>query len=186
MERRLFYSTLNAFVFRTIKDKIPLAVVSNYTEYRSKVIAVLIIFSGTPDKYSILKVKSMCLIIMKPFHIMKLSNLLVLNMRVSHWIPQLIKMSTTVLDIILNTPLKLLSSNATKEEFFSCTNLSDQLKIAYDVLNPYYSMNLESCWPRTYRQVSFGIKIETQKCLFCSERWWEKCQVQNSRQQHVQ
>ena len=85
MERRLFYSTLNAFVFRTIKDKIPLAVVSNYTEDRSKVIAgVLIIFSGIPDKYSILKVKSMCLIIMKPFHIMKLSNLLVLNMRVSH------------------------------------------------------------------------------------------------------
>ena len=74
-------------------------------------------------------------------------------------------MSTTVLDIILNTPLKLLSSNATKEEFFSCTNLSDQLKIAYDVLNPYYSMNLESCWPRTYRQVSFGIKIETQNCF---------------------
>ena len=57
------------------------------------------------------------------------------------------------MDIILNTPLKLLSSNPTKEEFFSCTNLSDQLKIAYDVLNPYYSMNLESCWPRTYRQV---------------------------------
>ena len=61
-------------------------------------------------------------------------------------------MSTTVMDIILNTPLKLLSSNTTKEEFFSCSNLSDQLKVAYDVLNPYYSMNLESCWPRTYRQ----------------------------------
>ena len=75
----------NVFVFRTIKDKIPLVVISYYTGDRSKVIAgVLIIFSGTHDKYSILKVKSMCLIIMKPFHIMKLSNLLVLNMRVSH------------------------------------------------------------------------------------------------------
>ena len=58
-------------------------------------------------------------------------------------------MSTTVMDIILNTPLKLLSSDS---QFSAAESKDDQLRVAYDVLSPYYNMHLESAWPRSYRQ----------------------------------
>ena len=57
-------------------------------------------------------------------------------------------MSTSVMDIILNTPLKLLSDS----QFLSAGSTEDQLHVAYDVLSPYYSMHLDSAWPRSYRQ----------------------------------
>ena len=61
---------------------------------------------------------------------------------------------TSVMDIILNTPLKILSTQSTQQEFFSTSDTEERLKIAYDALAPYYSMHLESAWPRSFRQKS--------------------------------
>ena len=37
-------------------------------------------------------------------------------------------------------------------QFFFLNKL--YVKVAYDVLSPYYSMHLESAWPRTFREVT--------------------------------
>ena len=63
------------------------------------------------------------------------------------------KMPLTVMDTLLNTPLKLLSSEPNKSNFFSCS-AEDRLETAYDILAPYYAEHLPSAWPRTFRQKS--------------------------------
>ena len=60
-------------------------------------------------------------------------------------------MPPTVMDTILNTPLKLLSTEPTKSQFLS-QSPTERLETAYTLLSPYYSMHLETAWPRTFRK----------------------------------
>ena len=54
------------------------------------------------------------------------------------------------MDIILNTPLKLLGSEPTKTHFLSQSQ-TGRMETAYTLLNPYYKEHLETAWPRTFR-----------------------------------
>ena len=64
-----------------------------------------------------------------------------------------LKMPPTVMDIILNTPLKLLSTEPSKTQFLSQSS-TERLETAYTLLAPYYSEHLETAWPRTFRTKS--------------------------------
>ena len=57
---------------------------------------------------------------------------------------------TTVMDIVLNTPLKMLSAEPTQTHFLSQSQ-AERMETAYDLLTPYYREHLETAWPRTFR-----------------------------------
>ena len=57
---------------------------------------------------------------------------------------------TTVMDIVLNTPLKMLSAEPTQTHFLSQSQ-AERMETAYNLLIPYYREHLETAWPRTFR-----------------------------------
>ena len=63
------------------------------------------------------------------------------------------RMTSTVLDTILHTPLQLVSAPATRAALLSAPSTEEQLRLAWEVLAPHYAMTLDTAWPRTFRQV---------------------------------
>ena len=63
------------------------------------------------------------------------------------------RMSSSITDVILRDPLKILSSEPAMTEFLCQPSLGERLRLAYCLLSPHYLMQLGDLWPRTYRQV---------------------------------
>ena len=63
------------------------------------------------------------------------------------------RMSSSITDVILRDPLKILSSEPAMTEFLCQPSLGERLRVAHSLLSPHYLMQLGDLWPRTYRQV---------------------------------
>ena len=62
-------------------------------------------------------------------------------------------MSVTMMDVILRSPMKILTTEPARSEFLAGSSLTERLGVAHQHLSGYYVMHLESLWPRNYRQV---------------------------------
>ena len=78
-------------------------------------------------------------------------------------------MSVTMTDIILRSPIKILTTEPVRSEFLAQTRLEERLRVAHRHLSSYYVMHLESLWPRNYRQVKHNTLIGPGPSRLCSD-----------------
>ena len=65
-------------------------------------------------------------------------------------------MSVTMTEVILRSPIKILTTEPARSEFLRQESLTERLRVAHQHLSSYYMMHLEGLWPRNYREVREG------------------------------